>query len=171
VIRHLAAALIAVSASTAFARKPAPPPPPPLEGTVSEVIDGATLVLQTADGKAVTVRLAGIEPPEPCQAWVSESRDALQDFVHDQPVSVKGAARDAKGRFSGTVLADGSDINRRMVEEGHAFSARSKWDRGPYMKEERVAHSLARGMYTTGKVETPTDFRREHGPCAPQAAR
>jgi len=161
----LLAACVFVGA--AFAAKPArPAAAPPLEGKMSQVIDGANFVLQTTDGSSVTVHLAGVDPPEPCQLWATESRDALKDWLQDQPVVVKAQGKDARGRVIGQVLQDGSDLNRRMVEEGHAFSARTKWDHGPYMKEERVAHSLARGMFSAGtRIETPADFRRNHGPC------
>ena len=144
---------------------------PPLEGKMSQVVDGATFVLQTADGRSLTVRLAGVEPPESCQLWATESRDALKDLLQDQPLVVKAQGRDTRGRTLAQVLQDGSDLNRRMVEDGNAFSVRTKWDHGPYVKEERVAHSLARGMFGSGsRIQTPAEFRRDHGPCPPAAA-
>ena len=137
---------------------------------MTQVIDGATFVLQTTVGTSVLVRLAGIEPPEPCQTWGTESRDALKDWLVGENVVVKAAGKDNRGRLVGHVQLDGADLGRRMVEEGHAFSARTRFDHGPYVKEERVAHAMTRGMYSAGgRVEMPADFRRRHGPCAAPA--
>ena len=161
-LKSITAALALVAAAAASA---APPPPPPLLGKATQVIDGNNLVIVTADGQSVPVRLAGIDAPEICQTWGVEARDALKDWVLDQPVSVKTVSRNKSGLVIGTVVVDGAEINRRMVEEGHAFSQRTKWDRGPYVKEERIAHSLARGMYSAGVAENPSLFKREQKAC------
>jgi endonuclease YncB( thermonuclease family) len=73
------------------------------------------------------------------------------------------AGRD--GVVSGAVRLDGEDLARRMVAEGHAWSTRVKWDRGPFVKEERMAKALQRGLHALRGAQTPADFRRQHGPC------
>lgn len=150
---------------TAAAGPKKPPPAPPLEGKATQVIDGATFQMLASDGRSLTVRLAGIEPPELCQTWGAESRDALQSWLKDQPLQLKteGPARD--GRVQAHVFVDGADINIRMIEEGHALSVRGRSDHGPYVKQERMAQALRRGMFSAGPVETPAAFRRSHGPC------
>jgi len=168
-LKSIVAWLMAGVAAAALAA-PKPPPKPAkaplaLVGKATQVIDGSTFVLETNDGLSLRVRLAGIEAPELCQTWGAEARDALKDWLQDQPLSVKNVGKDGKGSMLGQVVVDGADINRRMVEEGHAFSQRTKWDRGPYVKEERVAHSLTRGMYSVGVPENPAEFKRSHGPC------
>jgi micrococcal nuclease len=165
-MRKLLTATLLLTAAAAFA-KPAPKSAPPLEGKMIQVTDGATFTMLAADGSKLAVRLADIEPPELCQTWGSESRDALAAWLQDQPLFVRAGARDRAGRVLAHVEVDGTDINRRMVEEGHAFSVRSKWDRGPLVKQERMAQALRRGMFTAGLPETPASFRRSHGPCQP----
>jgi hypothetical protein len=54
-----------------------------------------------------------------------------------------------------------------MVQEGHAWSNRYKYDRGPYVADERMAKALSRGFNRDGGAVMPKDFRREHGPCTP----
>jgi endonuclease YncB( thermonuclease family) len=159
--------LFVALAASAAPKKPAAAPP--LQGKATQVIDGATFVLQTTEGKQLTVQLAGIEPPEPCQTWGAESKDALQAWLKDQPLQLKTEGGERGGRVLAHVFVDGADINVRMVEEGHAFSVRGRSDHGPYLKQERVAKALRRGMFSVGPVELPASFRRGHGPCQPGA--
>lgn len=171
------AALAATACTLVFAFGVAAPPAaraakralaPPLEGSVTEVYDGQTLQVTRTDGHAVDVRLAGVEAPLICQTWGPESRDALKDWVMGRLVVVHAAgAGDAKGKgpLPGTVTLEGENINRRLVEEGHAWSQRVKWDHGPYVKEERVAHALGRGLFSMPDAVRPADFRRNNRPC------
>ncbi len=165
----LAFAGIAFAAAAAAAAPKKPPAAPPLEGKATQVIDGATFQMQTADGKPLTVRLAGIDVPELCQTWGAESRDALQSWLKDQPLQLKTAGPPRNGQVQAHVFVDGADINVRMIEEGHALSVRGRSDHGPYVKQERMAKALRRGMFSVGPVETPASFRRSHGPCSATA--
>jgi hypothetical protein len=42
---------------------------------------------------------------------------------------------------------------------------RYRWDQGPYVKEERQAIALKRGLHEQRGAELPRDFRKRHGPC------
>jgi endonuclease YncB( thermonuclease family) len=139
--------------------------PAAIEGRVAKVIDGDTLQLQQADGRLIDVALAGIDAPELCQPWGGDARDALKEWVQGQPVTFRPSGKDERGRTLGALFVDGVELNRRMVEEGHAWSQRVKWDRGPYVKQERMARSLGRGLHGTPGAQAPADFRRIHGPC------
>jgi hypothetical protein len=130
--------------------------------------------VQTApDAKPLEVRLHGIDAPEGCQPGGPQARAALADFVQDKRVVLDTRGRDGYGRTLATVSVDGLDVNQRMVAEGQAWSLRTKWNQGPYMKQERVALALRRGLHAVPGAELPGDFRRRHGPCqgAPAAAR
>jgi uncharacterized membrane protein YkvA (DUF1232 family)/endonuclease YncB( thermonuclease family) len=141
-------------------------PPPAPQGKVSQVPDAGSVVVQWADGKTTSVKLAGIDAPDGCQPGGKEALAALREWLLNQPVTLKGAGKDAKGQPLATVLLDGDDINRRLVAEGHAFSLRTKWDRGPYVAQERAAAALSRGLHAQGRAEVPSDYRRTHAPCA-----
>ncbi len=159
----LAAALCLASAAPALAAKAAAPA---LEGTVTRVTDGDSLWLEPANGGApVELRLLGIDAPEICQAWGPEAREALRELVLHKGVSVRGSGRDTYGRTLGTVFLDGLNVNKKMVQEGHAWSARYKYDHGPYVADERMARALSRGLNRDGGAVMPRDFRRAHGPC------
>jgi micrococcal nuclease len=144
---------------------------PLLEAKVTRVTDGDSLWLEpAAPGAPVELRLEGIDAPEICQAWGAEARAALSERVLGQEVSVKTVGRDSHGRTLGTLYLGAQNINKLMVQEGHAWSARYKYDRGPYVADERMAKALSRGLNRDGGAVMPRDFRRLNGPCEPGAA-
>ena len=170
----LSAVLAFGSACAAQRRAPAPPPPPRpamLTGTVSRVVDGDTLwlKLEGQGGPPLVVRIEGIDAPERCQPGGSEAIAALNDLALGRTVNVRVVARDEHGRTVGRVFDGEKDIGNRMVRDGQAWSMRYKFDRGPYVAEERMASSLKRGLHAGGAAMLPYDFRRQHGPCTGSA--
>jgi len=144
---------------------------PLLEAKVARVTDGDSLWLEPpAPAAPVELRLEGIDAPEICQAWGPEARAALGDLVLGKPVSVRISGRDSHGRTLGTLYLGTQNINKLMVQEGHAWSVRYKHDRGPYVADERMAKALSRGLNRDGGAVLPRDFRQQHGPCAPTVA-
>jgi endonuclease YncB( thermonuclease family) len=145
-----------------------------VEGRVQRVVDGDSLWLEPADGAApIELRLQGIDAPEICQAHGAAAKAALAELVSDQPVRVRLEGPDTHGRQLGTLFVGERNINKRLVQDGHAWSARYKWDRGPYVADERMAKALSRGFHRESGAVMPRDFRRAHGPCqdaAPAAA-
>ena len=142
-----------------------------LEAKVVRVTDGDSLWLEpAAPGAPVELRLEGIDAPEICQAWGPEAKQALAEWVLGRPVSVRTVGRDSYGRTLGTLYLDERNINKLMVQEGHAWSTRYKYDRGPYVADERMARALSRGLNRDGGAIMPRDFRQRHGPCTPAVA-
>ena len=143
-----------------------------LEGKVVRIVDGDSLWLEPAAPAApVELRLEGIDAPEICQAWGPEAKKALAELVQGKEVSVKTVGRDTYGRTLGTLYLGEQNINKLMVQEGHAWSTRYKYDRGPYVADERMARALSRGFNREGGAVMPRDFRQLNGACPPPAAR
>jgi endonuclease YncB( thermonuclease family) len=136
-----------------------------IEGRVERVIDGDSVWLAPAAGPPVEVRLLGIDAPEGCQAGGPESRRALEALALGRDARLQTKGRDMHGRTLGTLFVEGVNLNQRQVEEGQAWSMRYKWDQGPYVKQERMAKALGRGLFAEGGAVMPRDFRRNHGPC------
>ena len=137
-----------------------------LQGTVVRVTDGDSLWLEPSPpGAPVELRLQDIDAPEICQPWGPEAKRALQDLVLNKAVSVRVSGRDTHGRTLGTLYLDTLNVNKTLVQEGHAWSNRYKYDRGPYVAEERMAKALSRGFNGDAGAVMPRDFRRDHGPC------
>jgi micrococcal nuclease len=138
----------------------------PLKGYVLQVLpQTGGLRVQPENGPPVDVQLEGLVWPLPCQPGGAEARKALQEWAHAREVTVRlhGAAR--QGPVRGTVTIGTTVLNRRLVEEGHAFSSRTRWDQGPYVKQERMALALNRGVFIDGKALPPAEYQRLNGPC------
>jgi micrococcal nuclease len=164
--------LLAVAAVAAPPSKKSPPEPDPA-GVVTRVVDGDTLWVMTADPNAapLVVRLEGIDAPERCQSGGPEAADAMTKIALGRQVVLKVKARDSHGRLVARVLRDGEfDLGDRMVRDGQAWSARYRYDRGPYVAQERMAEALNRGVHADAAAVLPAEFRRRHGPCELKAA-
>lgn len=159
--------LTAWALGASAATKKAPSPRPALvAGTVSRVIDGDTLWLKVDGSDApLVVRIEGIDAPESCQPGGAQATAALTELALGRAVSLKVATTDEYGRSVGKVFDGGKDIGDRMVRDGQAWSSRYKFDRGPYVAEERMAIALQRGLHAAGGAIQPREFRQRHGPC------
>lgn len=181
VLALLLAVVLAVPMASQAARKKKPAKPAVLAGEVTEVIDGDSLrfAQARAESKADTkakpdtqaeiklleVRLVGIDAPEGCQAWGPEAREALREHVAGKSVQLRTQGQDFYKRTLAVLVIDGVDVNERLVAEGHAWSQRYQWDKGPYVDKERVAKALKRGLHATPGAVQPKEFRRSHGAC------
>ena len=158
----LAAQLVALPA---LAQK-TPKPAQGQQGLVVAVSDGDTLTLRLPDGAPVTVRLRDIDAPEICQPWGTEAKAALAELALNKLAILTPSARDSFGRTVGRITVEDVDIGRRLVEEGHAWSTRGRNDRGPLVKQERMAKALSRGLHgQLPRAVPPWEWRRNKGPC------
>ena len=151
--------------ATAVAAAPAALPPT-VQGKVTRVVGGDSLWLTPATGPAIEVRLRDIDAPESCQPWGPEARQALEELVLGKVVGFRPSGRDGRGRPVGVLVVDDMNVGTRLVEEGHAWSLRTRWDEGPLVKQERMARALSRGLHAAPGAEMPRHFRVTHGPCA-----
>lgn len=138
----------------------------PLQGKVTKVFDGDSLLFQPAGGgKPIEVRLKDIDAPEICQPGGPEAREYLQDFVKDKPVTLDTGPADTYGRMLGLLTVETMNVNQRMVAEGHAWSIRTKWNQGPFVAQEKMATALKRGLHGSPGAVQPAEWRRSKGPC------
>jgi micrococcal nuclease len=140
--------------------------PAELSGTVIRVLDGDTLWLRAAADQAhEVVRLQQIDAPESCQAGGKEATQALSRLVLNKTVVVKIAARDDYSRWIGKVFEGETNVGEQLVRDGHAWSQRDQYGRGPLMAYQRMAQTLKRGLHAAGDAVEPKEFRRTNGPC------
>ena len=141
--------------------------PREVAGTVTRVVDGDTLVFQpAASGEpALAVRLRGIDAPETCQAWGPQAGQALRQRAagHSGVLLVHG--QDDYRRTLAVLLLGGSDVNRELVEAGHAWAYLDRGGRGLYIAQEQQARAARLGLHANAAAQPPWDFRREHGRC------
>jgi endonuclease YncB( thermonuclease family) len=162
----LAAMLGLASASAGAQGKPKAPRVTELQGSVIRIVDGDTFWLRTAaDQPHEVVRLQSIDAPEACQAWGKDATQALARLVLNKTVTVKVATRDDYGRWVGRAFEADTDVGDRMVKDGHAWSQKDRYGRGPLVAAERMAQTLRRGLHAAGDAVEPKEFRRVNGAC------
>ena len=158
-VRSIALVLVWLAASPAHAA-------PSWQATVTHVTDGDTLWVKPArGGRAIKIRMHGIDAPEICQAGGQASRAALASRVRGRVVSLNTQRIDDYGRVLATVHLAGVDVGASMVASGQAWSYRFRREGGPYMKQQTLARAQGRGLFADRSAMEPRLFRQGHGPC------
>jgi endonuclease YncB( thermonuclease family) len=129
-------------------------------GNVVGVADGDTISVMR-DGKAVTVRLQGIDCPEKRQAYGARAKQFTSQRVFGQVVTVIVRGTDRYGRTLGEVVQpDGMNLNRTLVEEGLAWWYRQYSDDDALRQLEEEARAAQRGLWADRKPVPPWEFRK-----------
>jgi micrococcal nuclease len=90
-------------------------------GKVVGISDGDTLSV-LPEGKAVKVRLHGVDTPEKAQSFGTQARKFTSDMVFQQTVTIIVQDTDRYGRLVGDVLLpDGRSLNQELVRAGMAW--------------------------------------------------
>jgi micrococcal nuclease len=111
-------------------------------GRVEKVTDGDRISVR-ADGRAIKVRLHGIDTPEMKQTYGKNAKRALNRMLNGEEVGVRRIDTDRYGRTVGVVFFNDKNINLEMVCAGHAW-----WDEryAPKDKAMKKCHRNARVM-------------------------
>jgi endonuclease YncB( thermonuclease family) len=153
-------------AALATALAPVHAGPREWQGTVRHVTDGDSVwVMPSWGGEGVQVRLQGIDAPEICQAGGRQARQALEQRVHLQPVTVVVKGRDDYGRTLARLHWGGMDIGAWLVFNGLAWSSAYRGNPGPYADLEQQAREARRGIWSQPRPMRPREFRKRHGSC------
>jgi micrococcal nuclease len=144
--------------------------PRSVQGLISKVVEGDIVVLTLPDQSTVQVRLRDIDAPDSCQPYGDDARKALSELALNKVATLQPSGKDRGGGTVGTLLIDELNVSRFLVENGHAWSIRTRWDQGPLVKQERQARALSRGLHGQPGAMQPKEYRRQHGACpAPTA--
>ncbi|MCK9459785.1 MAG: thermonuclease family protein [Proteobacteria bacterium] len=130
-------------------------------GEVVAVLDGDTVDVMH-EGRAVRVRLAGIDCPEKKQPFGKKAKRRASELAFGRVVRVSSETRDRYGRAVGKVaLPDGGSLNEILVRDGLAW-----WYR-QYSKDTRLgeleaeAKAARRGLWADPDPTPPWEYRRE----------
>ena len=143
------------------------------QGIVTYVTDGDTLRVRPigfALGKnnkseSVRIRIDGIDAPESCQLYGTQSAAALKKLLISKQVTITSKRFDDYGRDVAKVTVDNVDVGGWMVKNGHAWSYHYRFSNGPYGSEEKTAERERLGLFADASAVNPKIFRREHGSC------
>lgn len=129
---------------------------------IPTVTDGDTLQIRTTK-----IRLYGVDAPESAQNCLragqtygcgQEAAFALADLVRGRNVTCQRRDTDRYGRMVAVCTVGPTEINRWLVEQGHALPYLEYGGR-VYQDAERRAKAARKGLHA-GTFQAPWDYRR-----------
>ena len=150
----LSLSFVFVRANHAFAQDPS------FEGKVVGVADGDTITV-LHERKGEKIRLYGIDCPERHQDFGRRAKKETSDLVFGRSVGVVPKATDRYGRTIGVVkLANGTDINRLLVERGLCWwYQKYAPNDGDLARLEKQAPVQKIGVWSQTDPTPPWEFR------------
>lgn len=133
----------------------------PMHGTITNVVDGNTVMLKAHDGETYKVLLHGIDSPEPGQRFAAEATELLKKLLFNQDVTITVHSRDRFGNRIGAVEVQGKpDPRYDMLRSGLAWPAEKHNDpQLEALKEEARRKDL--GIWEEENPTPPWTYRRE----------
>jgi micrococcal nuclease len=126
------------------------------------VHDGDTISVMKA-GRAVKIRLEGIDCPELGQDFGTRAKQFTSGMVFGKNVEVKEYSRDIYRRTVARVFVDGKDVSLELVRAGLAWHFR-KYSSDPALAEAEAQARKARiGLWSMPNPIPPWEYRKMHG--------
>lgn len=142
----------------------------PVEANVLYCNDGDTCRVKVAGGIWLNVRLAGIDAPEVAsgkkkagQPFGAEARNFLNNHAKGKTIQIRQTDLDQYNRPVVELIADGLNINRKIVQSGYAEAYRGKTkrlDNAAYLDDEAAAKKSALGIWSQKDYVSPAVFRK-----------
>jgi endonuclease YncB( thermonuclease family) len=119
-----------------------------ITGKVVAVKDGDTINVLHG-GRAVTVRLHGIDAPEMGQPFGNNAKQAASRYAFGKVARIRITDVDRYGRAVGRVTVDGGSLNQMLVRDGLAWWYRRYAPReGRLESLERAARNANQGLWS-----------------------
>jgi micrococcal nuclease len=137
-----------------------------IRGTVTDVLDGRTLVVETEPEKTVKVRLRYLEVPEKEQQLFDIVKTHLKQLSVGKSVEVRDI-RLVSSYFVGVVVTKTNDLNQQMLRDGAAWFdiAENKSVNNDlinlYQENETAAKVEKRGVWGVAGLQPAWTFRNE----------
>lgn len=132
-------------------------------GKVVGISDGDTIKV-LKEGKAVKIRLYGIDCPERSQDFGRRAKQFTSDLVFGKVVEIEAIDRDRYGRTVGMVYINGLSVNAEIMKAGYAWVYR-KYCRiqvcSEWMQMEAEARGSKVGLWSHPNPVPPWGFRRQ----------
>ena len=131
-----------------------------LQGRVVAIADGDTITVLDEHNRQHKVRLAGIDAPESKQPFGQRARGLLAELCFNRFVTIDIQQTDRYGRLVGWVIADGQNVNHRLVADGLAWHYK-QYDKSVELAAlEATARMEQRGLWSDPHPIEPWKWRR-----------
>jgi len=133
-------------------------------GKVVGISDGDTISV-LREGKAVKVRLYGVDAPEQAQAFGTKARQLTGELAFQREVIVVIHATDRYGRLVGEVLLpDGRNLSHELVRAGLAWWYQQYAPKDTALGQlEAEAKAARRGLWQDPHAVPPWEYRHPRG--------
>ncbi|MEP2668839.1 MAG: thermonuclease family protein [Cyclobacteriaceae bacterium] len=132
----------------------------PFVGKVTKVIDGDTIEV-LRDGKAIRLRLNGIDAPESGQPYGTKAKEFAASILAGKEVSVVPHSQDRYGRTIADIyLSDGSWFNKTIVAAGFAWHYKQYSKDSELANAEVTASEFKLGLWKDPNPIAPWEWRR-----------
>lgn len=132
-----------------------------IKGQVTEIQDGNTLTVKSAENELYTVVLFGIDCPELNQKYGDKAKKCLERLMKKQNVIVQVMGKDRAGNYFGIVTTDKNlDPRIQLLEEGLAWTS----EKEPIADLENyrvVAQQKGKGLWKEKEPTPPWVFKRQ----------
>jgi endonuclease YncB( thermonuclease family) len=128
-------------------------------GRVVGVSDGDTISV-LHQGRAVQIRLEGIDCPEDGQAFGERAKQFTSDRVFGREVDVDVRDVDRYGRLVARVVIDGQDLSVALLRAGLAWHYTEHSTDRTLATAELEARVARRGLWEAGSPTPPWEYRR-----------
>lgn len=129
------------------------------------VSDGDTITV-LKDGKAVKIRVYGVDCPENGQDFGARAKSFTSGMVYGKTVTVKHIDTDRYKRVVGTVHVDGKSLSRELIAHGYGW-VYTKYCTIPECEEWRQLEVVARenrlGLWEHPNPVPPWEWRKTGG--------
>ena len=135
----------------------------PVTVVVDYVIDGDSLMVKR-DGKAMEVRLWGIDAPEYDQAGSGQAREALKRLVNGQKGELSIKYLDRYDRYVAVLTIGNFNVNEEMIRAGHSWVYERYCNEPPcqnWIDLQRVARKKGRGLWRETDPVPPWRWKAE----------
>lgn len=133
-----------------------------IEGKVTKIIDGDSIIVVGNDKKEYEVQIEGTDAPETKQPFGKESTEALSKMLKDKKVKVTWEKADNFDRLLAQVFVDDKHANLEMIKSGMAWHFKRYNKSEVLAKAETEAKEAKRGLWADEKPTAPWDYRKEN---------
>ena len=135
----------------------------PVTVVVDYVIDGDSLMVGR-DGKAMEVRLWGIDAPEYDQTGSGQAREALKGLVNGKKGELSIKYRDRYERYVAVLTIGKINVNEEMIRAGHSWVYERYCNESPceeWGDLQAVARKKRRGLWRGTDPVPPWRWKAE----------
>lgn len=138
-----------------------------LDGQVTYIYDGDTVLVEDANRQKLKVRLKGIDAPEKTQAYGPQAARRLTELVLNRQVEVFWEETDRYGRILGKVTSGRTDFCLEMIASGLAWhftryeQSQSASDRTLYRQTEKESRDHHKGLWEDANPTPPWEYRQQ----------